>query len=490
MKKFTLPYLLLLLPVLTLAQAKPAILKDAWKKVHGIASSFEFNDHQGIIQVTLTDTSFELMAMDNKLSVLWRDTLKGTGVTCGKFRGKILAVSDSAFSNRKGNINPYYAFLIDPASGKIILQNQIYAQKAKDDEQATAFFSADGNDFTLAVQQADVNHSWILPYKNKIEDLTLISLNERLEPAYLKPRVPDENYVSMAMNNSGDFFLLTIGDEKSGPPNRNGHGSTEPFSDKRTLLLRRYEHGSTEPSEPILQPCDDVDKQDLRDAAGDMAPSETDRTVVYLSIGHTNTDDDREIITARFNFATRQAQALTEVFTHKHVRDVEKSYVPVNNDFSEADLGSAKKQMRVHYVAMQDGKLVTVSAEVYFVTLNNVTTFYGNALVINGYDADLKPLFQQIMPVQYSSGSPLTTGYALGTNELKIVSNSDSLSVYGRLDLATGKWSKLVRINADGGDSDQHFISFNDACIVPFIHRRAFGSKLNIDLVLAGYQEP
>jgi hypothetical protein len=468
MKKLYLPYLLLFMPVFMFAQGQSPMLNDVWKKVHGIASSFKFNDHLGIIQVTLTDTSFELMAVDNKMSVLWRDSLKGCGVACGKFKDKILAISDSGYSNKKRIINPYYAFLIDPASGKIILQNKIFEQKAKHQEEAISFFAAGGSDFNLAVRQADISYSWLSPYKNKTENLALINLNEKLEPTYLKPKVPDEGYVSMAMNSSGDLFLLTIRDQKS-------------------LQVRRYDHGSIEPSAPITQACDNVDKVDLLGAADDIAPSEADRNILYLSIGHTNKDDDREIITAKFNFATRLAQATTQVFTHKHVKEVEKSYVPVNNDFPAANLGSAKKQMRVDYVAEQNGKLITVSAEIYSVALNNVQTFYGGGLVISCYDSDLKQLFQQVMPVSYSREIPLTTGYALGTNQLKIVSNSGYASTFGQLDLSTGKWLKLAWIKADAHDSDKHVIWFTDTFIVPYVHPRAFGSKYNIDLVLADY---
>ena len=107
------------------------------------------------------------------------------------------------------------------------------------------------------------------------------------------------------MNNGGDLFLTTI-------------------RDQRTLQLRRYEHGSSQPSEPLTQVCDDVDKQDLRDAANGFVPSEADRNILYLCIGHNNKDDDREIITAKFNFAAQKVQATGEVFTHKHVKDVEK----------------------------------------------------------------------------------------------------------------------------------------------------------------------
>ncbi len=483
MKKLYLPCLLLLMPVFALAQGRPPMFKDAWKKVPGIVSSFKLNDHVGVIQVTLTDSTFELMAVDSKMSVLWRDSLKGCGVACGKFKGNILAISDSAHSNRKGNINPYYAFLIDPASGKIILQNKIFAQKAKHEEVAIPFFAADGNDFTLAVLQADISSDWQPTYVSKIEDLTLISLNEKLEPTYLKPKFPGEDFLSLKMNNNGDLFLLTIRDLNS-------------------LRVRRYDRGSIEPSEPIMQDFDSADKEDLLAAAAGVAPSETDRNIVYLSIGHANTDQNREIITAKFNFSTHKAQVITEVFTRKHIKEIEKAYVPVNNDFPAANLGSAKAQMRVQYVAVQDGKLITAAAEIYPIATStgpflpgainqtaasNDGAFSGNGLVISCYDSDLKQLFQQVMPVNYTSRFLLTTGYALGTDGLKIVSNSDDGSVFGQLDLSTGKWLRLARIDVDKKGSDQHIIWFNDTAIVPYLRPRSSANRYNIDLALVGY---
>lgn len=467
MKKLTLPYLLLLMPFFALSQRKPPILKNVWKRVPGITSAFKFNDHLGIMQVTLTDTSFELMALDNKMGVLWQDTLEGCGVACGKFKGNILAVADSGFS-RKGNINPYYAYLVDSSSGKIILQKKIFSQKAPHYENATAFFAADGGDFNLVVRQAEIRTGFFSAFKNKTEDLTLISLNEKLEPTYIKPKIPDEAFVGLAMNQSGDFFLMTTRDEKS-------------------LDIRRYAHGSAEPSEPITQPCDSLDKTDLLAADNAMVPSDADRNIVYLSIAHTNLNDDREVITAKFNFATHQSQSTSEVFNHKHIRAIKKSFVPVNNDFREANLGLAKQQLRVKYLAAHDGRLLTVSSEEYSVMADNAITWYGNALVITYYDSNLKTLFQQVMPVKYISGWPLTTGYSFGTNDLKIVSNTFLWPAYGQLDLSSGKWLKLAPLNHDHG-SDKHIIWFDNNLIVPLLHRRAFGLNYNISLSLNSYK--
>ena len=468
MKKLFLAYLLLIIPVLVLAQGESPVLKNNWKKVPGMSSSFKFNDHLGIMQVTLNDTSSELIALDNKMSVLWRKSFKGCGMACGKLKGNILAISDSGFS-KTDNINPYYAYLVDSASGKIILQKKIFDQKARHSEQATAFFTPNGSDFNLIVRQADIHTGYLSSIKNKTEDLTLISLNEKLEPTYLKPKIPDEDFVALTMNKSGDFFLTTTRDEQS-------------------LETRRYERGSIEPSEPITLTCGGFDKPDLFAASEDIMPSETDRNILYLSIGHNDQNADREILTAKLNFATHQSQTTSEVFTHKHVREVEKSFVPFNDGIRKANLGSAKQQMRVKYLAEHNDKLISVSTEAYSITAYNVTTWYGFALVINCYDSNLKTLFQQVMPVEYSrGGGPLTTGYSFGQNDLKIVSKAGLYTAYGQLDLSTGKWLKLDLLSVNDGDPDKRIIWFNDNLIVPFLHQRSFSSKYNIDLSLIRY---
>ena len=468
MKKLILPYILLLMPVFAVAQGQSFLLKDAFKKVDGVASAFRFNDHLGIMQVKLNETSFELIALDDKMSVLWRASFKGTGVACGKFKGNILAISDWSYNMGKGNINPWYASLIDPATGKLILQNQIFAQKAKHYEDLSAFFSSDGSDVKLIVRQAETNLGWLGAYKNKTEDFTIISLNEKLQPAYLKPKIPDENFVSLAVNNAGDLFVMTTRDGNS-------------------LELRRYAQGSTEPSAPIVQACDQLDKPDLVAATNAITPSETDRNIVYLSIAHNNPKNVREIITAKFNFATQQSQAVTGVFTGKQKRALEKAYVPVNNAFPAVNLGAQKQQLQVKYFEAHDGKVISVAAESFSTTVDVQTTYYEHGLIITCYDSDLKQLFQQVMLVGYTEAVPLTTGYSFGKNDLKVVSNKDFGSAYGQLDLSTGKWLKLVSLNTGGADTDQHIIWFGDHFIVPYLHRRGFGTRYNIDLGLNGY---
>jgi hypothetical protein len=468
MKKLFLPYLLFFIPIFTLAQGESPLFKDVYKKVIGIASSFKFNDQLGIMQVKLNDTSFELIALDNHLEILWRASFKGYGVACGRFKNNILAISDSGYSLKKGYINPYYAFLVDPASGKVILQKKIFEQKVSHHEEADAHFTSDGTGFNLIVRDADINFGFLSSYKNKTEDVTLIGLDGKLDVTYLKPKIPDEPFISMAVNDSGDFFLLTTRENNS-------------------VQARRYEYGSIDPSEAITLSSNHMDKTTLLRAGQAIIPSEEDRNVLFLSIADYDQNDDREILTGKFNFATHQAQAVREAFTGKHIREIEKSYVPPTDDSPKPNIGGQKKQLRVLYAKEHNGKLITVSGESFFVSVNNGTTFFGKALIINCYSSELKPLFQQLMPVDYSYGEQLNSAFALGQSDFKVIGNTNMLSIYGQLDLSTGKWLKLLPLAQKQNETDEYVIWFNNNFIVPYVHSRVFGRTYNIDLALNSY---
>jgi hypothetical protein len=465
--------LIIFAPAFALSQDEPDIIKDLEKKTWGIAASFKLNDHLGIFQVNLNDTTFELVALDNKMQILWRNQFKGNGVACGKFKGNILAIADSGYSRKSGIVDPYYAYLIDPLSGKTVLQKEIFRQEAKHKVIANPIFADDGSDFSLIMRQTNRKLSMFLSFKDNTEDLTIVNLNEKLEPTYLKLKFPSETFVSMTCNREGDLFVLTAKDD-------------------RTLVTRRYEHGATEPSAPLSQKCDSLADFDLFRGFNAITPSEDDRNVIYLAVAHSNLNDDRELLVGKFDFSAHATQSTGEVFTGKYIRGIEKSYIPVNDHFGEPNIGAQKRQLTVKYFKEHNGKLVTVIAESFFATLYNVTTYYEKAWIINCYDNDLKKKFQQLMPIYRESSEELTSGFEFEENVLKVVSNNgngDTRPAYGQLDLVTGKWLKLEPPKADDGyHSDEHIIWFNDTFIVPFIRRPGiFGNKYNIDLLRYDY---
>ncbi len=494
MKKNFLLYLIALLPlfvpIFALAQGQWDVLNDVAKKTLGIASSFRFNDQLGVYQVNLNDSTFELIALNNKMEILWRNQFKGNGVACGKFKDNLLAIADSGYSRRTEFVNPYYAYLIDPLSGKTILQKEIFKQQAKHQEIAYPFFTGDGSDFSLIVRQTNRKLGMLLSFKDKTEDVTIIKLDEKLAPTYLKPKFPNETFVSLTGNQQGDLFVLTAKDDIISAAPSEGHGTGEPL-DKGyvTLVARRYEYGAIEPSEPISQKCESLGDFDLFRGYNAITPSENDRNILFLAIAHNNSDDDRELFIGKFDFAAHIAKSSNEVFTGKYVRGIEKSFIPVNDYYQKANIGGQKKQLTVRYFREHNGKLVTVMAESFFATMYNVTTYYEKAFIINCYDNDLKKQFQQLMPVYRASSEELTTGFAFEENALKIVSNTDDYPIYGQLDLLTGKWLKLEPLKTeDTYSSDKHVIWFDNSFIVPSMrHPGIFGNKYNINLLRYTY---
>lgn len=469
-------------PIFVHAQDSTSIIKDLDKKTLGIASSFKFNDHLGIYQVNLNDTTFELIALDDKMQILWRNQFKGYGVGCGKFKGNILAIADSGYSSKHWFINPYYAYSIDPRSGKTILQKEIFRQHPEHEEIATPVFTTDGSDFSLIVRQTDRKLNMFSSFKDNTEDVTAVGLSENLEPVYLKPKFPDETFVCMTANRHGDLFVLTT-------------------INNNTLVARRYAHGSTERSEPLLLTCDSLADLDLARGYNALTASEEDVNVLFVALAHYNHNDDRELYVGKFDFSSKTTKTATEAFTGKYIRTIEKNYVPVNTSFGTPNIGGQKKELTVRYFKEHNGKLVAVMSETYFVTIPslNVTTYYAGALIINCYDGDLKKQFQQLMPTYTSSSDlfntgfrdELTSGFRFEDNALKIVSNTsepDNHPAYGQLDLSTGKWLKLGQLMADDKyNSDEHILWFNDTFIVPSLRRVVLGHKHNIDLLLYSY---
>ncbi len=123
------------------AQGDSTVYKNIAEKTLGVTSSFKIDDNKAVLQVRLTDSTFGLIGLDNKMQVLWRTQFKGYGVTGGMFKGAGLAIADSVYYSKHEADHTFRAFLIDPRSGKIILQKEIFRQHAKHEERtASSFF--------------------------------------------------------------------------------------------------------------------------------------------------------------------------------------------------------------------------------------------------------------------------------------------------------------------------------------------------------------
>src|SRR4051812_31123802 len=109
MIKTLLTYLsLLLLPLFALAQTEPQVLEDFAKSIKAI-NTFAFNDNLNVMQVSVDDENFELIAVNEKMQVIWRTPLAGYGIKTDKFKNKIVALASADHSTFKGTNNTFVA---------------------------------------------------------------------------------------------------------------------------------------------------------------------------------------------------------------------------------------------------------------------------------------------------------------------------------------------------------------------------------------------
>ncbi len=487
MKKLLLQYALLLLPVFALAQNDPQVYKYLTPKIMGIVGTpFKLNDHTYVIQTNIDDENFELIAINDKMGVLWRTTLKGYAIGAGKFKGQILAVATAGYSITKGIANPYTGFLINSQTGKAIQQNVIYTSTYQKKEWAKIFFSANDG-FSLVIGLTDNGTTFPgteIAYIDT-KDITVIDLNEKLEAINIKHIVPNGGFVGVTANNKNDLFTFVIQEDK-------------------TLQVSKYESGKTVSSGSVIQDINLNNKSDIKynnpfagrstfeDNAWSCASS-TDQNVVYFAAAHKNSNRDRELTVCKINFNNKTCQLTSEPLEGKQFRSIEKNYVPFDKKLDKPTIDGGE-YMAVRFVAENNGILIVAFAD-ESIQESASKFFRDNSIIINGYDVNLKQKFQKIMPSLSDWQRALHADYHFENNSLYVIANTGKRSketIYGQLDLTTGNWLKQEMLDRKGIGTqeftDKNILWFTNGFIVPYADlKNAITYKKVIDLASYPY---
>ncbi len=471
MKKFLLQYLLLLLPVFVFAQNNQSVFKDFIKSAREISAMFKMNDHVWVIETNVDKESSQLTAVDNHMQILWQTTLDGYSIGAGKFMGHIVAVSASKYiGERKGIQGPYTAFLIDEKTGKTISSKIIFDRVADKVEFPRVFCNEDGSNFTFVIRQSMQGPSIAEQTKlNIIRDLTVIKLDDKLNPTVSSLKFPDEEVVNMTCNNKGDLFLLTH------------------VKDDKIVKVTKYDSQKFESNKPISLDIDMHDDDELKERSGVVVASAEDRNVIYLAIVHRNHDKDDELTVSKFNFGDHTGSSVNEPLTRAHIKEIEKAYVPFDKKQDKPDIGP--RGLLEKYITESNGTLVVVISNQNYVRGTYTTYFDENSLIINGYDTDLKAKFQQLMPSSYGSSIRGVVATHFSNNSLYVVtttglSMAKFTSYYGQLDLTTGNWLKLAMLPKKdiSGMLCSPVMWFNDGFIIPYQHLSLSGDEINLQL--------
>ena len=67
----------------------------------------------------------------------------------------------------------------------------------------------------------------------------------------------------------------------------------------------------------------------------------------------------------KFDFSTNTGKSTNEVFTGKHIRAMENSFVQVSPQFEKPNIGSQKKDITVRFFQEHNSRLIVAASEFY-----------------------------------------------------------------------------------------------------------------------------
>jgi len=473
MKKLLLQLAFLLLPFFALAQGDVDVSKDVTGKIKNIVGTFYLNDHEAVVQTNIDDKTFELIAINDKMEVVWRQTLKGYAISAGKFKGKVLAIACSEYKESSDKVfGPYTAFLLEEQTGKLVLSKDFYNPAADTKELLSPYFTDDSDCIVVIRQPTDGQHIrfvWRNSYFDA-KDFRLLKLNDQLDASISKLKIPAEGISGFKFNKKGDLFTFAI--------------------DGKLVKVSKFEAGKTEASASIG--AKETSGGSISHPNYVTSTSATDRNVFYFASMVRNADHDAELTVGKMDFNNKSSQTATDIFDSKRLKAIEKDHVPSDKNLEKPDVG-VRMGMAVQHIQEYNGTIVATVANTE--TPGNQGYTVEQSIIINGYDLNLKQKFLQVMPSSnryYPHDAPET--YYFMDNSLYLTANNGKFKVdtyWGKLDLNTGDWVKLMQLpkpDLNKYSYSSYVLYFKNGFIIPYMTPRgAIMGKEVMDMQLYSY---
>lgn len=352
--------ILFFLPLFASAQTQPQVIEDFVKGVK-TSNTFAFNDHLNVMQVSTDDENFDLIAINDKMQVVWRTSLAGYGIKTDKLKGKIIALASSDHSNIKGTNNTFVAYVVDPANGKVLATKTVY--KSSDEYvEFPQMYTGDGDFFLLAVRQTGLKRKVRVGipivslfamgslYKeiNETRSLQVVEYNDKLDSVKaFKPALSNGLFITLAWNKHADMFISWF----NGP----------------SIEVYKYDAGKTTPSNQMTVPVNfEVSKSTVISDHLYMQPADN-ANLLYYSLIYKNQNHDPELGVGKLDFATNKKSYVVQVLDKSNLKAIKKSFVPVNKDLDDVDLGSGSG-MSVKYMTETGGRVIVALSSNYSVS--------------------------------------------------------------------------------------------------------------------------
>ena len=459
MKKNLLYILLLMFPLTALAQKETEVIKNFENDVENIVKTFRVNEHVNIMQVLKTNNKFDLIAINDQMQVLWKVTLKGYAFSSGKFKDKIIAIAAEDYSAANGPDNKYNGYLIDIATGKVLLQKEIFNDPDHFVDISSFLLDPKGDFFEIVVKQTGVSRNFfsVTRTDNKsakiIKSVTIIDYNAQLEPTPYKANVQDGSLASITSNTYGDIFLGWL--------------------NRTTLIINKYTVGQqsgVKGSEIDLGLTDDKDETAN---SFKLFPSSSKRDEIYFTFMNVILNG-AQLEVGNYNFFTGHNFIVKQLISKDTLKDLTETALYEKNNKNFRPYFWAPHSLYIKFAKEDNGNIIVALSEMYtgqevqtmgnngMVRTGNITTqepsfryVSESSTLIYGLDKNLNSKYKAVLPTGYTISGviPLTVALHMDGQYLHIIGNqtqhSKLTTMYGKLNLATGKWDTMGWLNKD-----------------------------------------
>ncbi|WEK17689.1 MAG: hypothetical protein P0Y49_12870 [Candidatus Pedobacter colombiensis] len=476
----------------TFGQSQIGIIKDPqWNLVAAYDSKFKntinLSDNSLAMVVGVPKVDFAVVNIDCKLAQKWLTPLSGYPLTIGKFKNNILVVAASDKNFIKNFGGAYKAYLLEEKTGRVLSEKIIYEGNKDFIEEPDFFFATDGSYFRMSVRLTLMKRKTgiLALYQSdksypQTQDFSIINydgdLNQR---EIIHPRMPEGEQWTTSNGADGSLFIATV-DNKGGK-----------------ISAATYIANSADPLKIVTIP---MDIRKGRVISSILSTASAKPFINYLAIVYENMDKETTLITAKIDFKDGTSKVTKDVFDSKRVKELRKTFVPVNKTFD--DLKFAKIEfLGVKHITEYGDKLLVSVAPSFFQASNNVAVTFDGSLLMKIYDQEVKELYHQFIPRTYMSldGEGSKIAYSLKGNVLRMVANmrtgslSTTSSLFAEMDFTTGKMlstSKIYNRDIKRGFyvNTESVTWLNESFILPYYDKqRVFRTTIDAQMQLLSY---
>ncbi|WP_316818071.1 hypothetical protein [Pedobacter nyackensis] len=430
---------------------------------------------------------FAIVNLNDKLTQNWLTSLTGYPLTIGKFKNDILVIAASDRTFFKSFSGAYKAYLLEEKTGKLLSEKIIYEGNKDFIEEPDFFFAKDGSYFRMSVRLTSMKRKTTIFAVSKSDKLyrstqnfSIINYDANLnQREIINPRMPEGEHWTSSNGADGSLFIATV-DNKAGK-----------------VSAATYIPSSADPLKIVTIP---LDIRKGRGISSILSTSGAKPFINYLAVVYANTDKDVTLLTSKIDFKDGTSKVTKEIFDNKHIKSLQKSFIPVNKKFDDLQFTKIDFLAVKHIDEYADKLLVGVAPSFIQSSKYGTVTFDGS-LLMKIYDQDLNGLYHQFIPRTYMSlgGEGSKIAYSLKDNTLRMVANvraggmSSVSSLYGEMDFTTGKMLKTTKIpdkDIKGGFyvNTESVTWLDNSFILPYFDKqRIFRTTLDVQMQQLSY---